>query len=393
MFDLCFFKKNILLNFFILLIVYSNSYSGLCCPNQCCPSSCCSNPCVDLSSGNGIISLLHAQHPASKIIRGDNFCIKKGGSYHIIENMCGNIIVAASNVIINLNGFTLAGDNNPIINVACCCRNVVIKNGAISGNGCNNGICVQQGAKGVKIENIHILNCNNGLKFCGGSCYIKCCKVENCLFTCCDKGVVFNCVMKCMLKNCKACCCNISGFELACSKFNIIQECIALGVGSVNPTQISVGFLSNNGEGNLFDSCIAEGTYNGNSEGQAFGFLLEGEEIESKIINCLANSTKTVFDADGIAYGIQCKNSTSSCVIDSNKVCNTFGTSIDFGVPEGIVEGAGLSASSDGNLVTRNVCYNNRNISGLANFEFVDPLFIAVGQDSAPRELDNISLP
>ena len=73
--------------------------------------------CIDLTRSNGIIPTLHATEPASRVIKSGETIIDTPGSYHLLEDIEGYIHIKESNVLLNLNGFTikgLPGYNQPI---------------------------------------------------------------------------------------------------------------------------------------------------------------------------------------------------------------------------------------------------------------------------------------
>ena len=74
----------------------------------------------------------------------------------------------------------------------------------------------------------------------------------------------------------------------------------------------AVGFKSTSGKGNLLKECVAEGTTKtaGDFGYNAVGFLLNGSETkegetESKIVDCVVNSSDTTLTVSCAAYGIQ----------------------------------------------------------------------------------------
>ncbi|MFC1843064.1 hypothetical protein ACFLYU_05405, partial [Candidatus Dependentiae bacterium] len=111
--------------------------------------------------------------------------------------------------------------------------------------------------------------------------------------------------IKHVFENCKALNCIQAGFDQTNCQFNVFENCLALQTTNDTVTERAVGFSSNDGTGTLFKECVAEGTTKTDSyfDKGPVGFLLTGSEAESKIINCIANSTLES-GTSALAYGI-----------------------------------------------------------------------------------------
>ena len=164
----------------------------------------------------------------------------------------------------------------------------------------------------IQCKNVTFVDCDSGISFDGTqNSEITCCEVKHCKFKNCNTGISATYVRKSMFKNCTACCCNESGFEFLYSDFNKIESCNALEVDNNDPAGDALGFVAHGGCGNLFKKCVAEGIKK-STEGEfctkAVGFLLTGTEgdmeKETKIINCIANSTEVNETGLATAYGI-----------------------------------------------------------------------------------------
>jgi len=288
------------------------------------------NTCLPTSMGQR--PLLHSIDQMHQIISdGKTTIITEPGSYHIVENIVGNIIVDADNVFIDLNGFTAKSRiNGPVFWVKENRSNVLIKNGAIIGNidvsdlvDCeeetevgdlllNDGVLVSEGASLVVLENLRISNCENGVAFEGVSGNeISCCKVLNCSVAECYKAFYLGYVLSSVFECCNNCCCAEYGFDLEHCQFNKIKKCKSVRTGNSDPSRVAIGFASVSGRDNLFYECMAEGIFKcpeTNFCRKASGFMLgcigdSPGETETKIINCLVDSVTSGYNAN--SYGIQ----------------------------------------------------------------------------------------
>ena len=297
----------------------------------------CQQTCIDLSRGtSGLYALMHSTWPAHTIIGGGNKQITTGGSYQIMENIEGSIVILANDVVLDLNGFTISGSISPLITVTEGLKNVMIKNGSIEGDASNIGIEVLGGASTILFEDLDISNCLVGMTFTGAECYpVTCCKVDNCFTTNCGSGYELFFAEKTVFEHCQVSCCQVNGFLLYRSRFNKFKDCMAIGIGNDDPQFDAFGFTSFGGFDNLFYECFAEnihkdgqagdGTWCKKAIGFNFGFAYDSEtrielsdypERESKIIKCLVDSTEV---PDGSWYhpmGIRL----DSILTDSNEV-------------------------------------------------------------------------
>ncbi|MFC1842113.1 WD40 repeat domain-containing protein [Candidatus Dependentiae bacterium] len=251
--------------------------------------------------------------PAHQIIKNGTTIITEPGSYHVIENITGDITVNADNVLINLKGFTVSGNaaKTSVFNVGEGQKNIVIQNGSIFGSDqVNTGVLIDDSAQNIVIQDLNVANCSTGIAFSGAiDKYVRCCKVTNCFVADSSFGFSIDFAMNCVFENCESCCCTEGGFVFTKSKYNKIKKCKAIRTGSSFADKQAVGFSAISGQDNLFFECMAEGIYKSASEfgkdAIGFRFASTGEdagETESKIINCLVDS---LTGAElGNAYGI-----------------------------------------------------------------------------------------
>lgn len=263
-----------------------------------------------------IVSMqLRSTAPFHQIIKtGKTTTITESGSYQLLENITGEIIINADNVIVDLNGYTITGDENsgiPVIKVREGRTNVLIKNGSITLDDpfSEDGIVICENVCAVRLEDLCLFDLKIGIWFAGKAGEeIKCSKVTNCFATNCVKAFVIEFTANTVFEHCENCCCQEAGFEFFKSKFNKIKKCKSIGVGTNNNAP-AVGFSATSGRDNLFFECFAEGIYKTQTQfgANATGFLFKGTpedagERESKIVNCLVDSVSANILAN--AYGI-----------------------------------------------------------------------------------------
>ncbi len=122
----------------------------------------------------GVVCLSAALAGAQTVLNQKDvpITIKKSGSYILASNLkvtnptVDAILVAASNVTIDLNGFTIEGppkgptSNGSAIQSDAGGGNVVVKNGTISGGFFEAAAaCIHLAGQGNRIENVHVTGC------------------------------------------------------------------------------------------------------------------------------------------------------------------------------------------------------------------------------------------
>ncbi|MFC1842672.1 right-handed parallel beta-helix repeat-containing protein [Candidatus Dependentiae bacterium] len=264
--------------------------------------------CMKLVGCQGLHNHLHSLGVSWQLILDGGDTITESGLYRLAENTNGCVVIDADNVLLDLVGATLFCDSAPVIEIKPGHKNIEIANGKIQGAAdmSNDGILTGSDCSLINIKSVKIFSCDNGLNFQGLSeNMIKGCKIKDCEFEECNKGVLLSYAKKMVFENCHAFNCVKAGFEQTDCKFNIFDACSALETTNGAIDERAVGFSSGDGTGNLFRECIAEGTTKTESNfcRGAIGFLLTGSEAETKIIECVANSS-TVLTGSGIAFGI-----------------------------------------------------------------------------------------
>jgi len=267
-----------------------------------------------------------AKKETKKIIK-ENLCcpttivgetISEPGLYTIATSENVHIEIDSDNVTIDLCEKIISGDpasSIPVIMISSDHENITIKNGTINGNNKNNdGIWVEENSKSVVIEDISFLHCNNGITFDGKTgldpsgnpthYLVEDCKVNHCSFSNCNNAIHATYTESCTFKNCNAFHCKHAGFSLENSNFNTCETCETIEIGDDTPETSATAFSSSNGTGNLFLRCFATKTFKDASQfcKNATSFLLSAQEKETKIIDCIINSTQSI--GYGNAYGI-----------------------------------------------------------------------------------------
>jgi len=296
--------------------------------------------CIDLTRGIPVVSMLHSMAPAHQIIDNGETVIDQEGSYHLLENIQGNIIVNASKVSIDLNGFTISSDavdTVTLITIGPDVTDIVIKNGALAGNCSNNGIILEQPLAGIQgtikrifLEDLRISNIDTGIILSGENTTLECCKITDCRISNCTVGIDMFQANKNILKDVEVCCFTKDAFKVVNCEYNKFEQCKAIRGGNsiTDDNSSNSGFYVTAGTDNLFYECFGEAIckegalFCTKTAGFYFGFDVVGTdtlgEKESKIINCCVDSitsssygnavgvyleSRLLDDATNIAYG------------------------------------------------------------------------------------------
>ncbi len=244
----------------------------------------------------------------------DVMTINESGVFKLNTHFTGRVSITASDVVFDMQGFTVSGASTPLIFIAAGVENIIIKNGTISGNDTNasqRGIQCGTGVTGVTIEDMQINDCmlaaidvigssgamvqdvvitncqmyNNGI---GIQCIqVKNAAVENCEMVSGNTGMRLNSSSQVCVHNCNASCNTAAGFALLNSTHNIFTHCKSIDNGS---DADAYGYFSQSGMCNTFDNCIAQSTQTtGIDPFYAAGFSLIAE-TNSKIAHCQAGN-------------------------------------------------------------------------------------------------------
>ena len=304
--------------------------------------------------------------------------ISNPGTYCIDDTISGNISITASNVMLDLNGYTIQGS----ITVASNVQRVTIMNGSVDAQGAMDGIAVESGTSLITIDHVRITNALRGLSFTQSHEN----QVRNCTFTQNTTGMFLDNATEISVRESTALENIHAGFDLLSSSTNCFIDCKAILTGFTNQEVTNntvAGFISSDGHGNVFERCVANATQALSSTDLASlvaGFALRGSEQCTKIID--SESANAIASSEGVTvpYGMVLELTTTQNVIKNNLVyCNQHDVM-------GTTTGIGISGSSSSNLIIGNVAYNNTQ-----NYEFVTNVFNPLFQNT-PSDLQNISL-
>ncbi len=228
--------------------------------------------------------------------------ITQPGHYCCANDINGSIIIAASDVALDINnhkitnGIVISGTRNQIL----------IENGVVEAGSVDNAIAIASGATNIGIKNVAVKSGVVGMNFlnvAGGS-------IENCEMTLNTTGLLFDSCRDITIKNCIASCNTHAGFDLISSTTNCFEDCKALSTGEGNSDIAHVGiygFVSQNGYGNIFERCIANSTQGLTVTGfdsMIAGFALRRSEQHTKIIECEAANSISSSVGVTVPYGI-----------------------------------------------------------------------------------------
>jgi len=249
--------------------------------------------------------------------------ITSSGTYVLAKRIVGQITIASSNVILDLNQNKITGGTHGVqINTGLA--NVTVQNGIILSTLGGNGVEVQANCDNIEILKMNIDQCNIGIHATTSSniSIRKCVLTRNT-----NEGVKLTSCSDCEIASCNsrtnkigffldqtnrthvtkttAAGCTEHGFRLSSAQENVLDHCKALNIGATN-TGDSFGFNAENGSENTFIRCVAEGiTTTATAEGNVVaGFALKGTEQASSIINCVASDVQTSTSNQVIPYGI-----------------------------------------------------------------------------------------
>ncbi|MFC1842674.1 right-handed parallel beta-helix repeat-containing protein [Candidatus Dependentiae bacterium] len=327
-----------------------------------------------------IRNILISGKNADLIVDGSNAIVAEG-LYTMTRNVSGCVTIDADKVVVDMAGFTLSCDTaDAVIEILSGHTNIEIKNGKIEGKSdlTNDGILVGSDSQLVEIENVKIFSCDNGFNFVGTeSNPIKDCVVRDCVCKSCNKGALLNYAIKTKFLNCDALNCVQAGFDLTDCQFNLFDNCAALQTSNDEANERAIGFSSDDGTGNLFKECVAEGTTKTESNfcKGAIGFLLTGSEAESKIIECISNSS-LIETGTGFAYGI---------LLEPNLLTGTLGSNLkasyDYGITINEVDWSpcGRYVAMVGNNISGNELrvfrFDGTSLSLITGFDHGDDLY------------------
>lgn len=265
--------------------------------------------------------------------------ITEPGNYCVAQSFVGTVTIAISNVFLDLNGHRISNPGGTTIAINSGLNLITITNGALGAAA--TGISIGNGVTNLDIVNVDILDCtSSGINGVGTTANpISRLRLTDCLVRNASSGIgiQFNNLTNSQINSCEIAlsttgaqltnCSDmqidsstanhnlVAGFSLITSSTNTFSNCEALGNGFAS-TDGSYGFISNNGLGNIFQNCIADGTTTTTTNFNSIvaGFALTGSEMCSKIVGCEGCNTTgpsatsivntATITASGIPYGI-----------------------------------------------------------------------------------------
>ncbi len=227
------------------------------------------------------------------------FTISIAGVYCLANNVTGSITIAVSNVTLDLDGHQVINATGNAIVVNSGLTHVNILNGRVEGDS-GDGIVVNSGTSQVNITDVTARNGVRGIHLLGTS-YAN---ILRCDMSANSTGFEMSSCNNITLDTCQATDNNVTGFSLISSATNVIRNCKAL-VNGLSSTGNSYGFVSNNGNSNIFTGCISDGlsTTTTNSSSVVAGFALTGSEMCSEIVNCESCNSVAPFTSSIVNTG------------------------------------------------------------------------------------------
>jgi hypothetical protein len=267
------------------------------------------------------------------------FTISEPGVYCLADDFtisnnsaCTGITIQASNVVLNLNGFSLSGGLHGIV-IADCSINVIIQNGSIE-NTQSEGILVGKGSRNIQLVDLRLINTNlngscpglAGILFNGTfSDGIKNSSIKNIFISQgIGSAIQLNFVQDCKISGCYAYAItdsptlNATGFYIVNSNNVVVQDCATFNILASNTNNSSRGFWVQNSNNILFLESQASQSVAIAPAITAIGFsITNGECIECDM--CTSSSQQGI-----TANGFSSEMSTASLFNDCN-ACNNAG--------------------------------------------------------------------
>ena len=242
--------------------------------------------------------------------------ISSSGSYALCQSIDGTLTIAASNVVLDLNTYTINGQLTiePV-------STVQVEHGVVSATG-TNAVQVDPGASSISFFDVTVKNGTNGIFMNGvaGGTIIECQAKEN------SNGIVLQNSYGITIKQCKAVANTQIGYSLISSFTNCVLESKAISTGQGNTSAFDnnvFGFASQNGSSNIFERCIAHATQalsTTDFNSIVAGFALLGDETCSKIIECEAANSEPNALGVTVPFGIYLQTQTTDLLITKTEI-------------------------------------------------------------------------
>ena len=250
--------------------------------------------------------------------------LSTAGIYKLAQDITGPVTLAANNISLDLNDYTISATSNNGIVVNTNLSRISVRNGSVTASS-GNGIDIATGCSDITIHNIRAHLCDIGIKVVGTNslfvekCILKSNVNEGIKLTTCSKSVItkskffpndigieIDQTSDSLIHKCIAMANSTKGFSLTSSTDITVLSCKSLlsGSGSANS---AYGFISNNGSNNTFKKCVAEGTTTTGTSAaiSANGFFFQGTETNSIITHCTASNSNTPAANSSTAFGIR----------------------------------------------------------------------------------------
>ena len=231
--------------------------------------------------------------------------ISSSGTYRCCQNIIGDITIAASDVVLDLNKYKITGG----IIVNSDLDQITIRNGVVEDGSSGDGILVNSGATNITIENVTVKNTTRGIHFdaVANGLIDQVTLVENTTGLQLENSyniAVFDSTAKSNLQ---------AGYELLNSTTCCLLDSKALSTGLNNTNLFGdesnvYGFVLNDSYGNIIERCIANATQNLSATAYdtiVAGFALLGTDTQcNKIIGCEAANATANSTGFTVPYGI-----------------------------------------------------------------------------------------
>ncbi len=316
---------------------------------------------------------------------GAMFVISQPGSYYLTGNITHTtvgILITASNVTIDLNGFTISGGTHAIESTTSI-SGIVIKNGFVK-NTSSTGIRLFSASKGL-IEGVQLSNVGaSGFGTGGGFVLRNCvasqssggfgiagaCILDHCFADGCASG--FDVDVSCVLTNCTATNCSDIGFETTASGVRL-ENCSA-----VNCTNYGFKFTS----GVTIDRCTARSSGRGFDIGDhstltnSFALSNTGQGVRVGSTCTVASNTLRLNGAASDSAGLWIQG-------NGNRVENNDMTGNDWG----------LWVDGTDNFIIRNTARANTisNYGGIAAGNEMAPVIVGPGNFTTANYFSNFA--
>ena len=230
--------------------------------------------------------------------------ISESGSYCVTQPIAGTITIAANDVHLDLNNYTITG--GVVINSGV--DQVTVTNGIIDANG-GVGVQANSNSSNITLSHLTIKNGTDGINFDA----VHDANVTQCSLVANEQGISITNSYNVGIEQSIAQDNTNRGFSLVTSSTCCLLDCKAINTGIDNTNIFGAdsnvyGFVADRSYGNIFERCIANATQNLSAtsfDTVVAGFALLGTGTQcNKIIGCEAGNTKVSSSEQSVGYGI-----------------------------------------------------------------------------------------